>query len=80
MLNVFMCAGALTCEPVWGYVVAFVKINNIPAVFNIPATHALLTHNAAIGPVEEPPQSPTVLSHRLAGQIFYFPVVACLLC
>lgn len=55
LLCVCVFVGTPTCAPLWGYVVVFVKTNNIPAVFNIPASHTLLPdclwHNAAIGPV-----------------------------
>lgn len=76
---------------VWGYLVVFVKINNIPAHSSV--THPppdSLWHNAAIGPERRgstvtncSPQSGCCvcpqLAHHLAWQIFYFPVVVCLL-
>ena len=90
-LYVCVCGHPHSRVLVWGHWWCL-KINNIPAVFNIPASHTLLLTASGIRLplvlLEESPQSPTVLltqascpqlAHHLAGQIFYFPVVACLL-
>lgn len=85
-------AGAHTRVSVWGYVVVCVKTNSIPAVSDIPGSHTHFLTAPGImlplGLLDEALQSPTVLdalaicpqlAPHLAWQIFYFPVVVCLL-
>lgn len=78
-LNVHMCTGTLTRELLRGYLVVYTKINNIPAVFNIPASHTLLLSASGImlplGLLEEAPQSPTVLLTQAVASVPYSPII-----
>lgn len=62
-----------------GYLVVFMKINNIPAVFNIPASHTLLQKASGIMPpldlLEETPQSTTVLLSQAAAYVPSFTII-----
>lgn len=57
----------------------FVKINNIPVVFNIPASHTLLLTACGIMPplglLEEAPQSSTVLLVQAAAYVPSSPII-----